>query len=139
MLRWDCEKCGCFNKKMRLKFHVFNECFKEIGHRSNPNFTDIDGAVSINGRMLFLEWKSNNKPLGIGQQILFQGMLSMNRKLKHGRIIILVVYGNAETMTVDKFYQYKETWRVEPDWITSETLFEFVERWANWANASTPY
>jgi len=87
-MRWDCEKQGCFNKRMRLKLEQFHDCFP-----GKINFTDIDAAVEQGGAFIFQEWKSHAGPTPLGQRLLFERLSALSRK-----IAVFVVCGNAELM-----------------------------------------
>lgn len=94
---YDCERQGCFNKKRRPKIEVFAECFPgKIG------MGDVDGIVEINGRGLLLEWKSGDISLQRGQSIMYQ-RLTQNTTLS-----VIVVHGDAETMTVYRYAWFAE-------------------------------
>lgn len=96
-MRWDCGKNGenCFNKKMRPKIEIFFDCFP-----GKINFGDVDGIVEINGKALMLEWKSLTEKIKDAQDIMYK------RITKNGLIVVLCVFGNAETMEVRKFGHY---------------------------------
>lgn len=91
-MRWDCEKNGCYNQKLRPKIELFSDCFP-----GKINFGDVDGIVEINGKALMLEWKSNGAELGIGQRIMYE------RLTKTGMITVLVVAGDPQTMKCDSY------------------------------------
>ncbi len=121
-MRWDCDKQGCFNRVCRPKIEVFSECFP-----GKINFGDIDGIVEINGIGLMLEWKGPNGSLRTAQEIMYK------RLTKTGLLSVLVVIGDAEKMTTEKycwFYRGKQsTWK--PGNI--EKVKEQMRSWANWA------
>lgn len=123
-LRWDCKKRGCFNIKRRPKIEVFADCFP-----GNINFGDVDGIVEINGKALFLEWKTNLNELPLGQKIMYQ-------RLTETRLLtVFCVVGNAETMEIShysnfvggNFHRYKT--------IDLDGLKERIKLWVDWANS----
>ena len=87
-MRWDCERDGCFNKKLRPKIEVFCECFPGRG-----SFGDVDGLVEINSHFCLLEWKTGNTIwLPRGQELCYE------RFSKVPWNVVLVAGGNAETI-----------------------------------------
>jgi hypothetical protein len=88
-LRWDCERHGCFNLKRRPKIEVFADCFP-----GRISLGDVDGIVEIGGNALLLEWKSEACALPTGQRLLYQ------RLTWSGPVAVMIVVGDAETMTV---------------------------------------
>ena len=90
-LRWRCAEHGCYNEKLRPKIEIFAGCLP-----GKIAFTDIDGAVEINGFVLFLEFKSGMPTeLGTGQRIFFENLTRLSR-----RIIVVLVAGDAESMEI---------------------------------------
>lgn len=126
VLRWDCEKQGCFNKKCRPKIELFAQCFPRTIQMS-----DIDGEVELNGRWLRLEWKFPGREMSAsgGQAINYK---RLTKGKKHA---VIVVYGNAEQMTVDRVDVWwdgeltKDYRKVR----VLEELQEMIVRWAIWA------
>lgn len=88
VLRWDCQRDGCFNVKHRLKFGAFAEAMP-----GKISFTDVDAITEYCGRALMLEWKSAPDALPVGQKIMFQ------RLTRDMTVSVLCVAGDAETMT----------------------------------------
>lgn len=118
-LRWDCEKNGCFNIKRRPKIEVFSDCFPR-----RINFGDVDGLVELNGNALLLEWKTFKGDLPKGQSIAFKNLT------KDGKITVLCVVGNAETMECT---HYGFFWNGEWHKYRKASLMEvksFMTRWA---------
>ena len=89
-LRWDCAAQGCFNLKRRPKIELFADCFP-----GRINFGDVDGIVEIGGNALLMEWKSEPRELPTGQRLLYE------RLSRGGKISVIVVVGDAETMLVE--------------------------------------
>jgi len=126
-MRWDCAKQGCFNRKKRPKIELFADCFPR-----RIAFSDVDGIVEVKGNFLALEWKEHQR-LPKGQKILFERFTSLCPAT------VIIVEGNAETMTVD-------TIRVVWDGVISppegepaepcdlQQLKELIAAWATWAN-----
>lgn len=66
-MRWDCRRDGCFNYLARPKIELFCHLFP-----GKISFGDGDGKVEINGRLLFLEWKSEPVDIPTGQRIMYE-------------------------------------------------------------------
>ncbi len=118
-MRWDCKASGCFNVLLRPKLHVFAKCFP-----GRINFGDVDGWVELNGFFCVLEWKGSGGSLGRGQEITFE------RFTRQAGNIVFVVEGNAEHMTVARYFCYWDgrptSWR-EAD---LERLQDAITSWA---------
>jgi len=56
--------------------------------------SDIDGVIEINGKFLFIEWKSCDV-MGLGQRILFKRLTEQS-----ANFTVLIVVGDAQTMNV---------------------------------------
>ena len=120
-MRWDCERDGCFNQKMRPKWEVFEDCFP-VG-----TFSDIDGAYERNGHLLLIEWKSPNVKLQLSQELMFK------RATKISKVSVIVVNGNAETMEIFKMMTITHG---KIQWERDATLDEFkalIRIWVEWA------
>ena len=91
-LRWNCkDKNKCFVVHKHVKLEVFDDCFR-YGIQS----CDIDGITEIGGHLLIQEWKDpSHTCVTDGQNIMFKNMT----KIKE--ITVIVVYGDARTMTVE--------------------------------------
>lgn len=120
---WDCQKQGCFNKKCRLKFGVFYDCFFD-----KISMSDIDAAVEINGNFIFLEWKSDGGQLKIAQRIFFE------RLTRHKGIFVYVVQGNAESMQVDGYWEISNG-VMKPDFVPCnlDGLKQIFKSFNDWA------
>ena len=119
---WDCEKDGCFNKKCRPKIEVFCDCFKD-----KINFGDVDAIVEIEGKGLMLEWKSKTNRIKLAQEIMY------TKLTKTGLLTVIVVFGNAETMQVKRFYQYKYGIKGESIIGNLDDLKMFIRKWCAWS------
>lgn len=119
-MRWDCDKQGCFNKKMRPKIEVFSGCFP-----GRINFGDVDGIVEINGKGLMLEWKNFSIIIPIGQKIMYE------RLTKTGILSAILVLGNAETMEIKKFCWFKNG--NQSIWLESnlDNLKSEIKKWVS--------
>jgi hypothetical protein len=88
-LRWNCQSNGCF-RNICPRLGVFDECFPSL-----IGMSDIDGAVEIGGRFLFLEWKSPGGSVATGQRIMFQQLTGLSH-----RVTVIVVHGDPKDMAV---------------------------------------
>lgn len=122
-LRHDCGSQGCFNLTRRPKIELFADCFP-----GKIAMADIDGIVEINGRFLFLEWKTPDAQLSTG------GRITVANLSKIPGSIVLVVWGDAQTMVVENAEIWLGGRRVTP----SCNGISDVKKWmANWAEIST--
>ncbi|MDB6151496.1 MAG: hypothetical protein JWQ44_2944 [Chthoniobacter sp.] len=118
-LRWNCTDKGCF-RNLCPRLGVFDTCFpRRIG------MSDIDGVVEINGRFLFLEWKSEGGFLGTGQRIMFERMTALSP-----RMTAIVVCGEPVSMAVRSIQVFRngKGGAVEP-----ASLAELQRRITAWA------
>lgn len=69
---------------------ILNGCFGD--GRIRPS--DIDGVVEKGGHFLFIEAKPPGKPLGKGQELLFEALASLSPK-----VTVLVLWGEKEQPT----------------------------------------
>jgi hypothetical protein len=123
-MQWDCKKKGCFNEHKRLKFERFSGCFP-----GRISFTDIDGIVEVNGNLLVLEWKEH-RHVSRGQHLLF------TRWTANGPATVIMVVGDARTMTVDEIaFVYKG---VVGPWQDAdfEDVCQHIHDWDKWARAN---
>jgi hypothetical protein len=118
VMRWDCEKSGCFNIKHRVKLGMLSSALpRRIG------FTDVDGIVEINGKGLLLEWKGKDVPIPTGQHIMFS-------RLTRGKTLtVFVVEGNAETMEVYSLGYYFDGKKFENTTMNLPGLIESIRGW----------
>lgn len=58
-MRHNCEKNECFEQKYRCQLGKLDHLFP-----GNNGMTDVDGYCFINGRKIFLEWKTGNRGIG---------------------------------------------------------------------------
>lgn len=87
-LRWDCGTRGCFNQFCRPKIEAFATCFP-----GKIAMSDIDATVEVNGHFVFLEMKSHQGEIPIGQRLYFQRLTRLSP-----RISVMILCGDAETM-----------------------------------------
>lgn len=120
---WNCEALGCFNIKMRPKIEAFADCFP-----GNIAMTDVDGVVEINGHFLFYEHKSGKLALPTGQRIMLQRLTAISRK-----IAALIIFGNAESMTIRKYCFAHEGKLSDWDDMSLPQLQQCIRDWAAWA------
>ena len=121
-IRWDCERQGCFNKKVRPKIEEFADCFP-----GNNAMGDLDGVVEHDGKLLIMEWKSSRKGLEEAQNILAKNISDGEQ------ITYLEVVGNAETMEVMGFRTYMGGEANEWQRTGLAGLKKFMKSWADWA------
>jgi len=125
----NCERDGCFNKRHRPRIEDFGDCWPgKIG------MGDLDGIVEVGGHFLVLEWKSVEKDIPRGQDIMYK------RMTVNPDYTVVVVCGDAETMTVKSYIRYRHgERRGTGDWepITFKQLFELFRSWAT-LSAATP-
>ncbi len=121
-LRWNCDDKGCF-RSLCPKLGVFDICF---GGRIG--MSDIDGVVEINGRFLFLEWKSKGGHLGTGQRIMFERMTALSPKMT-----AIVVCGEPVSMTVESVQVFTLGKTSPPEAADLDGLKQRIAAWA--ANA----
>jgi hypothetical protein len=87
-LRWDCASRGCFNQFCRPKIERFAACFP-----GRIAMSDIDATVEVNGHFVFLEMKSHQGDIPLGQRLYFQRLTRLSP-----RISVMILHGDAETM-----------------------------------------
>lgn len=124
-MRWNCRTSGCFNVKRRPKIEVFAECFPR-----RINFGDVDGIVELSGKFLMLEWKGDGGAIRTGQARTY---VEFTRNIGN---LVLVVHGDAETMTVEGYSQY---WSGKPfPFVTGDldAVKDRMRRWVHWAQTS---
>jgi len=124
-MRWQCEKDGCFNKKMRPKIEVFDDCFP-----GNIQMGDIDAIVEVNGHILIFDFKSYCGPLPVGQRIMFERITSLSDK-----IMVIAIHGNAETMECFAWMCIKNG--VSTQWYQS-SLDDIREKIKTWVTEVNP-
>jgi hypothetical protein len=118
LLRWDCERAGCFNVFRRPKIEMFAECFP-----GRINFGDIDGLVEMRGYFCLLEWKTSGE-VSTGQKLTYARFTR-----PHGNVVWIVI-GDAKDMTVQR---YSVVWRGKSrHWVSSD-LDEVKRRIKGWA------
>lgn len=87
-MQYDCAARGCYNIKHRPKFGVFADSLP-----GRISLTDVDATVEVNGRFLFIEFKSGEAHIPTGQRIYFERLSALSP-----RITCVVVCGDCERM-----------------------------------------
>lgn len=127
-LHWNCFSQGCFNHKKRPKIEMLARCLP-----GRLQFSDIDAEAEVNWNWLRLEWKScGGTALVGGQDINYKRLTGFSP-----RNVVLVVWGDAETMEVYQVGLY-EGGRCETDFAVVRSLDKLrliISDWATWAKA----
>lgn len=126
-MRWNCENNGCWNVKYRPNIeHFANALPRKIA------MSDIDAVTEVNGHFLFLEWKSYQGEIPIGQRILFERITKLSPN-----ITVVVVAGDCETMNVSSIQRIKGG--EFSSWVSCDLqgLFDRIERWAKRVDVHT--
>ena len=122
VMRWVCERDGCFNKKHRVKLGRLSDALP-----GNIGFTDVDGIVEINGKGLMLEWKGEAVPVPRGQHIMYV-------RLTRGKALtVIIVEGDAETMDVYSIGYYYDGKKIDTGKASLDTLVETIKSWVSFA------
>jgi hypothetical protein len=119
-MRYDCAKQGCFNVKNRPDFGVFSDCFP-----GKISMMDIDAAVEVNSRFLFVEFKPVEfQKLARGQELFFERLAQDNRNT------IVIAAGDVETM------QFSRCMTLENgEWVWRDTSTDMMRvRMKQWAD-----
>lgn len=119
LMRWKCEKDGCFNEKKRLKLGSLAQALP-----GSCQFSDVDAICEYRGRFLLIEWKSREGALPLGQQILFQQLTRQSEKT-----IVFVVAGDAEDMSVDAICFVYQGDVSEWQQCSLDVLLGFIKDW----------
>ena len=122
-LRWDCTTRGCFNKLRRPKIERFAACFP-----GRIAMSDVDATVEVNGHFVFLEMKSHQGEIPLGQRIYFERLTRLSP-----RISVMIICGDAETMQCEALcwiYNGQLT-----DWqpATLDDVIRLLNSFASWA------
>jgi hypothetical protein len=117
---------NCFNKYKRL-----HTCFLSPGLVGREDFTDIDGAVEKNHRMLMLEIKSPGTKLPIGQEIMYKNLS------RTGITTILILSwadtSNPETLTKVSAWFLGRSYDLRDGGLATAT--HWIKVWRTWAVA----
>ena len=119
-MRHNCERDGCFEKKYRCQLGKLDHLFP-----GKNGMTDIDGYCFVNGKKIFLEWKSGNGAVP-ERQITALKALSIDS-------LVLVAWGDPKEMLPDAFFaiQDREIGKI----IKGETApIEFDRTIKQWVN-----
>ena len=117
---WKCDLRGCFNEKHRLNFGVFYDCFP-----GKISMTDVDASVEVNGRFLFMEFKSRQIKISAGQRIYFDRLTRISTKIS-----VIVVHADVEKMEIFSSYWIHNG--VVSPW-TPTNLLQLQNDVADWA------
>lgn len=118
----DTAQGKCYVKKHMPDWDILRGCFPR-----NIRPTDIDGAVEINGHILFLEWKGKGASLTHGQQIMFCMMTKHAPKQQ-----VLIIYG--EPGHPEEFQVIQSGKSRFREKCTLEVLRWHCEMWGQWAD-----
>ena len=119
-LRWQCGEGRCYRQLMP-KLGAFDGCFP-----GKIAMTDIDGAVEVNGFLLFLEWKAPGGVLSKGQSIMFERMTALSPK-----ITVIVASGEPREPTVERIQVFRRGKSQPPEACNVELLKDRVTAWAS--------
>ena len=125
-MQWDCAQAGCFNENHRLDFSHFKTALP-----GRMSFTDIDAVVEINEHFLFLEMKSHQNELPIGQKIFFERLTKISDK-----IVAVFLCGEARDMRITNIrHAYNG---VYSDWQPCDLngVNQFIEQFCQWARTN---
>lgn len=130
-MTWNCDEGGpgqnCFNLKRRPKFGVFDDCFPR-----RINFTDVDGLVEIGSSFCMMEWKSEGGSIQRAQHLVFERFT-----LASATNVVVVIYGDAQDMTVRGFGFYKDGIYREAKPADLAELKRWLRAWGQWADANS--
>jgi hypothetical protein len=125
-MRYNCAKQGCFNVKNRPDFGVFADCFP-----GKISMTDIDGAVNVKDRFLFVEFKSDKcEGLARGQELFFERLAQDNRNT------IVIAAGDCERMQFSRCMTIENGRFKGWEHTSIEMLRDRMKRWADHALAA---
>lgn len=120
-IRHECRRHGCYLKRHVVKFDEFKECF-----RRNICPSDIDWAVDVDGKFLFMDWKHESKPQPeYGQDLLLRRLSRLED------FTVVLVRGDCETMQVTGIKQYINGEPREWEQACIDSLKERVKKWAD--------
>lgn len=122
-LRWDCASRGCFNRLCRPKIERFAACFP-----GRIAMSDIDATVEVNGHFVFLEMKSHQGDIPLGQRLYFQRLTRLSP-----RISVMILHGDAESMQCEAI-RWIYNGQVS-DWqpTTLDEVIRLLNKFATWA------
>lgn len=95
MMRWKCERNGCFEQSKRCRLGKLDHLFP-----GNNGMTDVDAYCHLEGSRLFLEWKSGDADAGGSQ-------LAALKALSHDATLV-VAWGDPLEMLPTKFDVYRD-------------------------------
>jgi hypothetical protein len=122
-LRWDCASRGCFNRLCRPKIERFAACFP-----GRIAMSDIDATVEVNGHFVFLEMKSHQGDIPLGQRLYFQRLTRLSP-----RISVMILHGDAESMQCEAI-RWIYNGQVS-DWqpTTLDEVIRLLNKFTTWA------
>lgn len=127
-MRWLCHLSGCYNLKLRPKIEIFAEALP-----GRMACSDIDTFVEINGRFLFLEFKSGSpQSLPIGQRIAFERLSRIEG------CSVIAVCGDMETMEIRAIQRIEKGSVGSWEKSSQSDLKERIRQWALRAKAARP-
>jgi hypothetical protein len=122
--RWDCETSGCYNKALRPNFAVFANCLP-----GKISFTDVDATVEVNGRFLFLEFRSTAPAdMKTGQRLYFERLTRLSSK-----IIAIAVYAHVPDMEVSHIRVIRRGIVGPLEAIDLRGLQDRIQKWAEYS------
>jgi hypothetical protein len=127
--RWNChEGQNCYSRKKRLKFDAFDTagCLPR-----NAGFSDMDAITEIGGRGLLMEWKHPGAPILEAQRLL------LLRLTKDRFLTAIFVWGDAETMTVERYWVFWNGKQLDPVVGGFDKLCGRIKGWSRWAEANS--
>ena len=118
-IRHVCETQGCYIKKMTPDWGFLDSAFS-----GKIRIGDIDGIVEVNGKLLILEWKTEDAPITTGQEIMFKHIATANKL-----ITVLVIWGDPEETIPKKsqlFFNGEVRPKIKAD---NKTIYTICKDW----------
>ena len=106
--------------KAAFDFAPLNGCFGDSGIRPS----DIDGMVEHRGQLLFLEHKSDGRPLPIGQKMAFNTLCHLGAQ-------VVVFWSTGSDHDIVRISEHP----LPPEPGTLEDLKLIVSEWFEWAHS----
>jgi hypothetical protein len=126
-MQYDCASKGCFNVKHRPKFGVFADAFP-----GKISLTDIDATVEVNGRFLFVEFKSGEThSVPVGQRIYFERLTALS-----DRITCVIVCGDCEVIQFNRLIVIHGGMLRAWEETNADNLFLRINEWAKRASSA---
>lgn len=126
-----CDKHGCAKLALDPKLHCFDDCF--------PGFIrmgDIDGAVEINGHILWLEWKNGIDRAACDEIHMAQLIQARAFTRNNEKQLFWMVVGDPASMSV-RYVRFMRGGQWTGDWSNCdlEQLKGYLRRWADLASS----